>query len=133
MNISNMDDEHLINTIKFFLRKVNLAKSYMRNKNAADPFKSSLNYTKEYNIEELKEMVVGWTNLLSAYIMEAMLRGMDFKNDLQSTYERKGYEPQENLVINTKLIATKEADKMFVEDEINDYCNNDLDNEEGGL
>ena len=108
MFISQMEDSHLTNTINYYLRKVREAKDSLTKSVAIDPFKGAL-----YGIEPeaVRNMamtaVVNLTAKLYPYLSEAMLRGIDFKEQLQEIYGRTG---QEQLSVPRRLLQQPDYD-----------------------
>ena len=98
--VSQMEDEHLRNTIELYLGQLKQLKGALEAKVTLNPFKSAL-----YNVdvgaisEKAKGLINGVANKLYPYLAEAMLRGIDYKTELQTTFERTGAE--EKFIIDT--------------------------------
>jgi len=88
--ISEMENSHLENTIRLMLAKVDEAKRMLYNKSSENKFKSALYSIPEVKDRDLKEFILKYTTMLAPYIMEAMLRGINFTPELQLAYERVG-------------------------------------------
>ncbi len=93
MFVSQMEDAHLRATINLYLNRIRTLKDALSMKVTVSPFKSAL-YGIDMNdlSEQAKEKISDSANLLYPYLAEAMLRGMDFKVELQEIFERTGAE-----------------------------------------
>ncbi len=112
MLISQMENNHLLNTIKFYLNKIESAKKYLESKINMNNFKSALyGINNEQVSKKAKESIPIITNKLLPYIFEAALRGVDITELLQNVYERKEKENQFDINFsNTQYIEYNEDD-----------------------
>lgn len=91
--ISQMADSHLTNTINMLIRKIEGYKGALEAKVNVSPFKAALyEVDVEQFSETAKKRISSTANGLYPYLAEAMLRGIDFKADLQRIFEREGQE-----------------------------------------
>jgi hypothetical protein len=91
MNISEMDDTHLKNTIAFILKRIQAAKELLRDSTKKDSFSEALRTSpiKHFNKGELKNVVQDDTKNICLYVAEAQLRGISVTEALQTVFERK--------------------------------------------
>jgi len=90
-----MDDSHLENTIRMFLRKINDAKTMLDRSVKIDSFSSALyRISPEEVSNQARQSIVNMTEFLYPYLAEAMLRGIDFKEELQKVYGRDSKDDQ---------------------------------------
>lgn len=110
MFISQMEDEHLRNTIEIFLREIEKCIGLLDFKVGLSRFKSALYKVDSEEIaDRAEERLQKVVNKSYPYLSEALLRGMDFKDRLQEVFQRKGAE--EKFLV--------EADEMLLEDNTN--------------
>lgn len=91
--ISQMEDDHLKNTINVFIRKITQLKTALEAKVSVSPFKAALYEVDVQCVSETaKKQISVQANKLYPYISEAMLRGFDFSKELRVVFERDGKE-----------------------------------------
>lgn len=91
--ISQMEDDHLKNTITMYLSKISQLKGALEAKVNVSPFKAAL-YEVDVQVvsETAKKHISAHANKLYPYLAEAMLRGFDFSKELRVVFERDGQE-----------------------------------------
>lgn len=93
MFISQMEDEHIKNTINLYIKKLEMLKG-LTVKVDLPKFKKALyNIADDEDIQaEAMDKLKDVAKALYPYLAEAMLRGIDFKTELQKVFEREGKE-----------------------------------------
>ena len=91
VNISEMEDTHLKNTIALILKRIQTAKELLRNNTKSDAFTEALRTSpiKHFNKGQLKNIVQNDTRTVCLYVAEAQLRGISVTEALQLVFERK--------------------------------------------
>jgi hypothetical protein len=118
MFVSQMEDDHLKKTIELHFRKLENLKKAVTAKVNITPFKASL-----YGVDTaaLHEMAQGkikhQANALYPYLAEAMLRGFDYKEQLQTIFERTGKEADIAVIDVDDFPQLLEARKVHVVEE----------------
>ncbi len=95
MNISEMEDTHLKNTIAVILKRIQMSKELLRNTTKPDAFNEALRSSpiKHFNKGELKNIIQNNTKAICLYVAEAQLRGISVTEALQTVFERKEKAP----------------------------------------
>ena len=89
MLIAEMDDNHLENTIKYVLRQIAMAKALLDGNIKQSKFDNAIyGKYKQFDEEDLSDLLRNRTQIIQFYLGEAMLRGMSFTNELQEVFER---------------------------------------------
>lgn len=109
--IANMESSHLKNTVKMLLRNINEAKEALNgmNGNNVKVF-GALYGQKTQGLEQrMLNQIEKNRQLLPYYIMECMIRGIDFKEELCKTFDR----PVNQMEVKNPLfdLFQKELDK----------------------
>lgn len=115
MNISEMNDNHLKNTIAFILKRIQASKELLRNNAKPDAFSEALRTSpiKHFNKGELKQIVQSDTKNVCVYVAEAQLRGISVTEALQEVFERKvRIEPLKDQT--AILIGTASEEPAFI-------------------
>ena len=114
MLISEMDNSHLQNTIQYILKQINIAKNMLDGKIERNEFEKAIygNY-KTIDKDELQEIIRTRAELLQPYLGEAMLRGLDFTSELQTTFEREGKIVVHSPFESTLLLEESDYDDDF--------------------
>lgn len=87
--ISSMDDQHLTNTIKLFIEKINKYKTCLNATHESNVTSAIHNVDSEYIKEKAKEELLEiHDDLLPSYILEASIRGLSFNKELSEAFER---------------------------------------------
>lgn len=95
MFISQMDNEHLQNTINCYFIKIEQAKSLLNTSVSVDKLKSALYEIDNKQIaKQASRLIKRITEKLYPYLAEAMLRGISYTERMQKVYERKIAEPK---------------------------------------
>lgn len=93
MLIAQMKDSHLENTIELYLKKIEGAKDILEAKVSVSKFRGSLYGFDDNTLAmKAKKQIRALTGKLLPYLAEAMLRGINFTEDLQRVFERKNPE-----------------------------------------
>lgn len=101
MVISSMENDHLIKTVKMFLKRIDESKHNL-SVNVGNTFQAAL-YDVDYAevVRKSKHQIQNFTKLLYPYVTECMLRGLDVSVEMQNTFERV---ERDNCVANTSLM-----------------------------
>lgn len=92
--ISMMEDDHLKNTITLYLGKLKGYKELLDAKINISPIKMAMYGIDTQNmVSQAKTKIKSCCTRLYPYLAEAMLRGIDYKTQLQEIFERTGAEP----------------------------------------
>lgn len=116
--IANMESSHLKNTVKMLLRNINEAKDALNgmNGNNVKVF-GALYGQKTQGLEQrMLNQIQKNRQLLPDYIMECMIRGIDFKEELCNTFDR----PVNQMEVKNPLfdLFQKEMEKTPVVEEL---------------
>ncbi len=114
--IALMTDDHLYNTIMYLLRQLEEAKDVINGKKLLeniDDFTRSISLEERYYDEDYyKERAKEITEMLANYILEATIRGMDFREQLQKAFGRdKGLNSTERKWIEIEEPSEKDSEK----------------------
>lgn len=91
--ICTMDDGHLINTVKYYCKKIRMCTEAMQIEDSLD-FKVMAAFNPNYSVTRQKgeavNRLVMFSNKLGNYLMEIVLRGLseEVKTDIQMAYGR---------------------------------------------
>ena len=100
MFISQMDDEHLKNTINLMFANIRNAKSLLSAKVSLSNFQGALyGMSKEKISKKTAKLIKGHTRKLAHYLAEAMLRGMNYTKELQELFERTGADTKFDILL----------------------------------
>lgn len=119
MFISQMEDSHLINTIRLILRNVDKAKHALGSTINIDPASAAM-----YGIDtkamstRAKESIRPYIQLLYPYVTEAALRGLNVTGDLQSTIGRT---ERESRFVDAKMLLGRGDDFEDLEDYLDEH------------
>lgn len=98
MFISMMEDEHLQNTIMLYINKIRGQKDLLGAKVNISPMKMAMyGIDTQTLVDTAKRTIQGTCTKLYPYLAEAMLRGFDYKAQLQEIFERTGAEAKFEL------------------------------------
>lgn len=88
--IANMESSHLKNTVKMLLRNINEAKEALNGMNGSNvKVFGALYGQKTQGLEQrMLNQIEKNRQLLPDYIMECMIRGIDFREELAKTFDR---------------------------------------------
>jgi predicted transcriptional regulator len=90
--INQMDDNHLYNTIKYFIRRLSIAKDIINEEKKGNKFFNKINGV-EFDIDAAEDYVESFNDMIGNYIYEALIRNIDIKSlisEIQELIERKG-------------------------------------------
>jgi len=91
MMVCQMDDFHLMNTVKMILREIEKAKAVTGMSVKLNSFERILFDLDEENLAETAaEAIKELTEKLYPYLAECALRGLSIEKELQATFERTG-------------------------------------------
>ena len=100
MFISQMDDDHLKNTINLMFANIRNAKSLLSAKVSLSNFQGALyGMSKEKISKKTAKLIKNQTRKLAHYLAEAMLRGMNYTKELQELFERTGSDKQFDILL----------------------------------
>lgn len=98
MFISMMEDDHLQNTINMYVNKIRSQKELLGAKVNISPMKMAMYGVDTARlVEAAKKSIKACCTKLYPYLAEAMLRGFDYKVQLQEIFERTSAEPKFDL------------------------------------
>ena len=116
MFISQMDDSHLTNTIKFILRKIKICKDALGLEIKATKLQSALYRIDEKELaSQAKEEITEICETMYPYLAEAMLRGISFTTELQDLLERKVAEKKFNIDSIIGLDDDDDIEQSFID------------------
>jgi hypothetical protein len=116
--ICEMDDQHLINTIKIILRKINAINLFSMSENNIDDYEMELYEYPKVNKKDAAKLTKKASLALAPYILELCLRGLpnEITIDLQKTFNRtKQFIRKHNIPL---LLNDKQHDDEDSWDEI---------------
>ena len=87
--IAEMDNNHLKNTVTMILKGVEMAKEVLKGKEL-DPFKKALysSRTPAMSKTQAKKIIATAPENVSPYILECVIRGIDFSVEIRKTFDR---------------------------------------------
>lgn len=88
--IAAMDDQHLLNTIALFCRKMENVRSAVDQQGTASAFERALYGFDTVSAEDAASMIRQGIETVAPYVFEAALRGLDVRADLQAAIGRAG-------------------------------------------
>ena len=115
MNINQMENDHLINTIKMFVKNLQSARDTMER--GAGGFYEKANDI-HVDIEKANTFVRGFHQMFSPYILEALIRDLDVSEQVkeyQTIIERKTAVPFNKTTL--QIGAREMDDDDFYEEE----------------
>lgn len=89
MPISDMKTDHLRNTIKLLIKRIEECFTIMEGTNNTNVRHKIFSSSKSISKAQAKQLVVSITETLAHYIFEATIRWQDFSSELQELYQRK--------------------------------------------
>jgi hypothetical protein len=83
MLIAQMDDKHLLNTIKMNVRHLAFAKAVLSEGEKTSEFFKAL-YPEQMTERTARTVVADWDIALGPYVIEANIRGLDIDKEIQN-------------------------------------------------
>jgi len=90
MLVCEMGDQHLVNTIKFFCRKLQIVVEKARASQPLDRYEKALYGLKQISPEDAADLTRRMAEVMAPYVLEATLRGLSdqITKDIQLAYSR---------------------------------------------
>lgn len=96
--ISQMDDNHLKNTINFICREIEKCKSISVTSSEVSKFQKKIIGIDDEDLEDrMMDRAKNYSEALVYYLAEIALRGIDMSQLVQQVFERNGPQPRFNI------------------------------------
>ena len=90
MMVCEMEDNHLLNTIKLYCRQLKKVVSLIRAAAPMDEYDRALYGIDTLKPEDAAKLTQRFATKLAPYVLEASLRGLDVSTYLQDAFDRDG-------------------------------------------